>query len=86
MASAARQHRAHFVHQIGARRRMICAGRSLDPFGAAFDGFGEFGAERKVLERHLALGAFVGAFDHGDGGAALVGIFELVAASCLVPT
>ena len=49
------------------------------PVGTAFDRLGEFRAQRQVLERDFAPRAFVAAFDHRDGGAALVGIFELIA-------
>ena len=64
------------------RLTLTCAWRVAHPGGAAFHRFRQLGAQRQIFQRDFAPGPLVAAFDHGDGRAALVGIFELVAESC----
>src|SRR4029077_14013184 len=75
-ASARREHGAHSLDELIAFDRLLRR-PILDPGGAAVRRLGELGAERQVLQGHLAARAFVVTFDDDDRGVALVGIFEL---------
>ena len=72
------QHGTHFFDKLAARNGNL-RHAILDPVRAVFNRLGHFRSQREILERHFAFGALVSPFDHGDGRAALVGIFQLVA-------
>ena len=61
------------------RSTVTCAWRSPSHSARLSMRLGQFRAAFQILQRHLAGCALVRAFDHRDGRAALIGIFQLVA-------